>query len=167
MARAEASGLPEASVDLVTVAQALHWLDIPAFFAEARRVLAADGVLAVWGYARTHLSPEIDRVMNVFHDKTVGVFWPAERWMVEDGYRSVVLPFAELDAPRFVLEQVWTLDEFAGYVRTWSATQRYGKERGTDPVVDLVAALGPLWGAEGSRRVVEWPIHLRVGRARD
>lgn len=38
---------PDAAVGLVTVAQALHWFDRPAFFAEARRALACAGALAI------------------------------------------------------------------------------------------------------------------------
>lgn len=41
-ALAEDSELPDASVDLVTVAQAAHWLDLPTFYAEVRRVAVVD-----------------------------------------------------------------------------------------------------------------------------
>ena len=44
------SGLDDGSVDLVTVAQAFHWLDLDAFYAEVRRVLRPRGALAVWCY---------------------------------------------------------------------------------------------------------------------
>lgn len=46
---AEAIPLADQSVDVVTVAQALHWFDVPAALAEIHRVLRADGALAlVW-----------------------------------------------------------------------------------------------------------------------
>ena len=35
---------------MVTVAQALHWLELPEFYAEARRVLRPGGLLVVWTY---------------------------------------------------------------------------------------------------------------------
>jgi SAM-dependent methyltransferase len=48
-ASAEATGLPEASVDLVTAAQAFHWFEPVATGAELRRVLRPDGQVAlVW-----------------------------------------------------------------------------------------------------------------------
>ncbi|HEX6397189.1 MAG TPA: class I SAM-dependent methyltransferase, partial [Steroidobacteraceae bacterium] len=50
VAPAERSGLPAASVDLVTVAQALHWFDFDRFYAEVRRVCRPGGLLAVWAY---------------------------------------------------------------------------------------------------------------------
>ena len=48
VASAEQVPLASASVDLVTVAQALHWFRLPAFFSEVRRVPRPTGVLAVW-----------------------------------------------------------------------------------------------------------------------
>ena len=46
---AEATGLPEQSVDVVVVAQAWHWFDAPAALAEAARVIRPEGALAlVW-----------------------------------------------------------------------------------------------------------------------
>ena len=46
----ERCSLPDASVDAVCVAQALHWFDRAAFFAECARVLKPGGVLVAWGY---------------------------------------------------------------------------------------------------------------------
>jgi SAM-dependent methyltransferase len=46
---AEATGLADASLDLVTVAQAFHWFDRAAFKAECRRVLKPGGrVVLIW-----------------------------------------------------------------------------------------------------------------------
>ncbi|WP_211263129.1 methyltransferase domain-containing protein [Thioalkalivibrio nitratireducens] len=46
--------------DLITVGQALHWFDFPAFYAEAARVLRPGGVLAAWGYGLMQVSPAVD-----------------------------------------------------------------------------------------------------------
>ena len=49
LARAEETGLPAASAELVTVAQAWHWFDAEEASAEVARLLAPGGVLAlVW-----------------------------------------------------------------------------------------------------------------------
>src|SRR5215470_15770711 len=56
---ADESGLDGESVDLVTVAQALHWLALDRFFAEVRRVVVEGGVLAVWCYTRPVLEGEL------------------------------------------------------------------------------------------------------------
>ena len=44
---ASASGLPDRSVSLVTVAQALHWFDFDKFWNEVRRVLKPGGTMVV------------------------------------------------------------------------------------------------------------------------
>ena len=54
VAIAHASGLPPHSADLVTVAQALHWFDLPPFYAEVRRVLRPGGIVAAWCYGNPH-----------------------------------------------------------------------------------------------------------------
>ena len=53
------TGLPDGSVDLVTVAQAFHWFDVPAALAEFTRILARPGWCAVfWNLRRS--SPFMD-----------------------------------------------------------------------------------------------------------
>src|SRR5262245_41642298 len=44
-ARAEVSGLPDASVDLAATAQAAHWFDLPRYYEEVRRVVRKDGAV--------------------------------------------------------------------------------------------------------------------------
>ena len=46
VASAEDSGIQSEMIDLIMVAQALHWFDLDRFYDEARRVLKRDGVLA-------------------------------------------------------------------------------------------------------------------------
>ena len=167
VALAHESLLADASVDLVTVAQALHWFDLEPFYTEVRRVSRPGGVLAVWWYA--HLSigeEEIDSVLGSYHRETVGPYWPPERAQVEDGYRDIPFPFPRILAPRFTMTASWTLPELLGYVRTWSATARYTERRGADPTIELGTRLAPLWGPAEQRRTATWPLSLRVGRVR-
>ena len=79
VARAEDSGLPDASADAVTVATALHWLDFEAFYCEARRVLAPRGVIAVWSYGSLVLPPPLGPMLHRFEYETMGSYWPPER----------------------------------------------------------------------------------------
>jgi SAM-dependent methyltransferase len=164
VAPAEASGLEPASVDLVTVAQALHWLELDPFFLEVRRVLRRGGVLAVWSYGRVQVQGPVDTPLQQFYSETIGPYWPAERSHVEDGYRSLAFPFDEVAAPPFHMESSWTLAHLLGYVRSWSATARYVQVHGHDPVVPLEERLTPLWGGPLRERRISWPLSLRVGR---
>ena len=166
VARAESSGLDAGSIDLVAVAQALHWFDRDAFFAEARRVLAPGGVVAVWCYGNPSLTdPALDATLQHFTAVTLGPWWPPERQLVLDEYRSIDFPFAELAPPPFTLVQAWTRDELTGYLRTWSGTRRYVAKMGDDPVDALEAALATRWVDAHQRRLVRWPLSLRIGRA--
>jgi SAM-dependent methyltransferase len=163
-ARAEESGLGEATVGLVTVAQALHWFDRPAFFEEARRVLSPGGLLAVWCYDLLEIDPEIDAVVLRYYRQTVGPYWPPERALVETGYRDIEFPFDEIEPPRAHMEVLWTLDELCGYLGTWSATLRYRKANENDPVREVRAELLTVWGVPARRRLVRWPLGIRAGR---
>ena len=163
-APAEQSGLDSGSVCLVTVAQALHWFDQSAFFAEARRVLAPGGVIAAWCYSLLEIRPEIDQVLTRFYTDTVGPWWHPERAMVDDGYRSLDFPFAEIGMLPFFIDKDLALDELLGYVRTWSATRGYQAERGEDPVIQLASDLAAVWEPKGAALPGRWPLHFRVGR---
>ena len=166
VARAEDSNLEAGSVDLVSVAQALHWFDRDAFFAEARRVLVPGGVVAVWCYGNPWLADRaLDGTLQRFTSETIGPWWPPERQLVLDGYRSIDFPFAELAPPPFTLVQAWTMHDLSGYLRTWSGTRRYVASVGHDPVDALEAELASEWGDVRERRLVRWPLSLRIGRA--
>ncbi len=164
VAAAERSGLEDATVDLVTVAQALHWFDLPRFWGEARRVLRPGGALAAWSYGLFTVDPAVDAVIGDLWHRGVGAWWPPERALVDDGYRSIDLPFAEIDAPPFAMEHRWTLADVLNYLRTWSAVQRYLADRGTDPVTAAEPALRDAWGDPTVERLVTWPIAIRAGR---
>ena len=167
VAPAEASGLEAATVDLVTVAQAAHWLDLAAFYAEVRRVLVAGGVIALWSYGSASLdAPTLSAALDEFENATVGAYWPPERRLILEGYLTIPFPFAELDAPRFRLEQRWTLDEVLGYVGTWSASGHYADATGRDAAAELDGVLAPLWGPRDHARTISWPLALRVGVVR-
>ncbi len=163
VAAAEHTDISARSVDLLMVAQALHWFALAAFYAEAERVLKPAGVLAVSAYNLLEIEPDIDEKINHFYYETVGPYWPPERRLLEDGYKSLSFPFPELDPPHLHMEANWNLLELAGYLRTWSAAKQFTKAQGFDPVDDLVNELLKLWGAPEEARRVRWPLSLRVG----
>lgn len=166
VAPAEHSGLDANSVDLVTVAQALHWFDVDAFFAEARRVARPGALLAVWNYPRPQLADaELERRFLAFYVDVVGPYWPPERRHIEANYTTLPFPFEELAHPPFALTLHWSQEQLLGYVSSWSATARYRKANGSDPVPLLRESLRAAWPAGGSAEI-RMPIGLRAGRLR-
>jgi ubiquinone/menaquinone biosynthesis C-methylase UbiE len=165
LAPAEASGLPPASCATITVAQALHWFQLEAFYAEARRVLQPGGLLAVWTYNHLRISPEVDAIVRRYHDDVVGPFWPPERRMVGRAYFDLSFPFEEIATPEFQIEMRWSLEHLLGFLHTWSATQRFMAANGNDPL-DLIANdLAQAWGIPAQERSAIWPLTTRLGRA--
>ncbi len=159
---AEQASLGDACVDLVTVAQALHWFDLEAFHAEVRRVLRPGGLLAEWSYADCTITPAIDRHKDrLYHD--LGPYWPDERRLVESGYRTLAFPFEPVPAPAFAMHVEWDVDAFLAYLRSWSASQRHLAANGNDAVALAEPAIRDAWG-DAPSRAVHWNLHLRCGR---
>ncbi len=164
VAEAEKSGIDSDKIDIITVAQALHWFDLDAFYSEAKRVLKPQGVLAVLGYNLLQIGPNIDNVINGFYEEIVGPYWPPERRVIEKGYAHLAFPFAEMHPPQFRMEAHWSLERLLGYLRTWSATQRFIAENHKDPTTAIVSDLQDLWGEPERARIIIWPLTIRVGR---
>jgi hypothetical protein len=163
-AAAERAPLADASVDLITVAQAVHWFHLDAFYAEARRVARRGAHVAVWTYSLVRVGAAVDAVVDWFYDQVVGPWWPPERRHVHERYQRLPFPFARVRAPSFDMRPRWTRADLLGQLSTWSSVNRYRKERGTDPLDLLRPKLAEKWPDAEETRDVSWPIHLRVGR---
>lgn len=165
VATAEDSGLPNHSVELITVAQALHWFDFERFYAEVRRVLKSGGVLVAWAYGVNQVEgPAVNEIAQDFYSNVVGPYWPPERQLVEEVYRTIPFPFQEITAPGFKMEARWTMAQLLGYFSTWSATNRYLKAKGINPLPALSERLSCVWDDVETHRKISWPLALRVGR---
>ena len=164
IATAEDCPLADRSVDLVTVAQAVHWFDRPAFYRQVERVARPGGILAVWCYALAKITPQIDRIVWYLYEDVLGTYWPPDRALVMEGYSTIEFPFEEITPPLFEMTAEWSLHDLIGYLGTWSSTQHYIARHGDDPVAAIAAELKSAWGSADDRRRVEWPLYLRVGR---
>lgn len=119
--------------------------------------------MAIWTYNLPRVDPAVDRQIDRLAQDVAGAYWPPERRWVNEEYRTVPFPFAEVPMPSFVHPEDWNLEQLVGYMRTWSATVRYGKERGTDPLDEIWDDLLAAWGPPEAVRPVVWPLFLRAG----
>ena len=164
VARAEAGPLAAGSVDIAVAAQAAHWFDLPAYYAEVRRVGRLGGVVALVTYGLVRVDHVIDPVIDRFYSQVLGSFWPPERRHVDDGYRSLPFPFAEIGVPGVEMRASWTRSDLLGYVETWSAVWALRRAVGPAPLEAFRRELAHAWGADAAGRPVRWTLSLRVGR---
>ncbi|HSU84032.1 MAG TPA: methyltransferase domain-containing protein, partial [Thermoanaerobaculia bacterium] len=152
--------------DLVTVATAVHWLDFDRFYAEAKRVLAPGGAIAVWSYNLPRVTPEISALVDRLSYQIVKAYWPPERRWVDEEYRHLPFPFREVEVPQFWIEERWDLSRLLAYIGTWSATQRYLQTHGRDPRELVAGELAAAWGDADREREIRFPIMMRAGYPR-
>jgi SAM-dependent methyltransferase len=161
-ARAEEAPLPAASIDLITVAQAIHWFDVDGFYSEVKRLARPGALLAVWGYGLIHISEAIDTPLQQLYSQTLGPYWDAERKWVDDAYQHISFPFKAINAPEFEINLRWDRKDFMGYLQSWSSVQHYNREVGKSPLPSFEEAIAESW-PEGEVKQVRFPIFLRLG----
>lgn len=159
---AHESRLEPQSVDLITVAQALHWFGNAPFFDEVRRVLKPQGWFAAWGYSLLHIDAEIDPFIQHFDREIIGPFWDPERKHVDRAYRDIEFPFVPMDTPDFSFQTQWNPDQLEGYLNSWSAVQHYLKKHEKSPVTPLMEQIRKVWPS--GKRTMTFPIFLKMGQ---
>lgn len=152
------------SVDLVTVAQAIHWFNHSKFFAEVDRVLKPGGVLAIWGYQLLYSDSPLDALIVKLHTDLVGPYWPKGRELLDEGYTRIPFPYPRLATPPFEMRCRWQLPHLLGYLNTWSAVKAYEKQHRQNPVTLLWDDIVTAWGDDTQSRDVYWPLILYVGQ---
>jgi SAM-dependent methyltransferase len=165
--RHEPSGrasLDSASVDLVTAGAAAHWFELDEFHREVRRVGRPGAVVALFSYGPRDFAEVIGPAGHRFHEEILAGYWPERIQYVHDRYATLPFPFDEIAAPSFSMRAEWNLAELTAFLETWSASQRYLRERGTRATDRIAAELAQLWGDPASRRLLECPIFVRAGR---
>ncbi|MDF7812327.1 class I SAM-dependent methyltransferase [Hymenobacter sp. YC55] len=159
---AEHTPLAAASVDLVTVGQAVHWFDTEAFNQEVRRVTCADATVAEWGYGLVQVYEDLDPLIRQFYSETMRPYWDENRWHIDDEYARIPFPFEEVQHAQFLVQRQWSAEWFLNYLRTWSSVVKYEKQHGQDPVLLIAEQLTQLWGQQ--EREVRFPVFLRLGK---
>ncbi len=157
---AERTNFPDSIFDLVTVAQAVHWFQFHDFYREVRRVLKPGGIICIIGYGLLRANRETNSIIDHFYNNVVGSYWDPERKYLDNEYKTIPFPFKEREAPQFYIEYTWSLEQLAGYLRTWSAVNHFRKVQHYDPVKKIEGSLRESFGDKG---VVSFPVLLRVG----
>lgn len=163
ISKAEQSDFSDKTFDLITVGQALHWLNTDQFYTEVKRVGKPGASIAVWGYSLLTITKSLDKPFNEFYFEKVGKYWDAARRLVENRYSTIPFPFGDSIEREFEIQVEWNLEQFAGYLTSWSATQKFIRAEGVNPVTDFVQSINHLWNAQDFRKV-RFPVFVKLGR---
>ena len=164
VARSESAGLEDHSAALITVAVAVHWFDFDQFYAEVRRTLSPEGLIAVWCYSLPAIEPVIDRILDRYLRETLADYWPERFRYIYEQYRTLPFPFEEVKTPKFSMETYWDLSQVLGFLHSWSGTANYEKQMGHNPIHIIRPLLTEAWGDEPRKRNLNWNLFLRVGK---
>lgn len=157
----------EGSIDLVTMAQALHWFDLDSIYPQIKHVLKKPGgVFAAWCYREPSVNPEVDAVFDEFY-KESAPFWERARWIVDDEYESLPFPFEPVSGHnqtgpfRFEAPKEMQVHDFLTYMGSMSVMQ-CARKQGVELLPesrkeDFRAA----WG--DGIRTATFPIFMRIG----
>ena len=163
--RAEKTAFPDNFFDLITVAQAIHWFDFKSFYSEAKRVSKKNGLIAIWGYGLVRFENSIDKSIDHFYRGVVGPFWDEERQHIDNSYSSIQFPFEEIKLNKpYHISKEFSLEEFVGYLSTWSAVKRYKEANDHDPVKQLSSEINAEWHQLGDKLIAKFPLFTKIGR---
>ncbi len=158
------SSIKDNSVDLITVAQAVHWFDLDKFYTQVKRVLKPNGIIAVWAYGIPTIKKELDIIIKDFHDNIVGEFWLPENKLIDKEYSTIPFPFEEIKTPEFFIKKQVNLSETLGHIRSWSATQKYIDRYSENPMEKLSQKLQEHWKEIETEKEMTWKLILKVGK---
>lgn len=147
--------------DLVTVAQAVHWFKFDEFYAEVRRVLKKDGILALVSYGLMDAEPKVNDIILDFYHNTLRDCWDPERRYIDEEYKTIPFPFEEIQLKNHSMPYTWDIDQLIGFFSTWSGLQHYRKKYNRDPLPELRQRFLETGLTEFK---LEFPIYTRVAR---
>jgi len=168
---AENTPIPAHSIDLVTVAQALHWFNLEAFYREVVRVTKPEGLIVAWCYSlgkignSKTLDDKINALITKLYNQILGdEYWPVQRHFIDEEYQTIPFPFQKMETPDFHIEKKMTFDDLIGYLNTWSAVKEYIVRNEENPVELIVDELMTAWGEPQAVHTMYWPLHLLAAK---
>ena len=130
----------DSSIDLLTVAEAAHWFDLPKFLEESYRVLKSPlsssdgggGTLAIWGYSSNIFEnyPTATELLIDYSNNFMDEYWENGRTKIDNLYKEFEIPkhlFKNLkfeaydgtsESEQYRLMSVeWTIFQFEKYLK--------------------------------------------------
>jgi hypothetical protein len=164
VAPSESSGIGPSSVNLITVATAIHWFNLEKFYAEVKRVANRGGVLAVWNYAEANVNDAVDNLLYKFLYETIGSYAAPEFWRGINMETEIGFPFQRIDAPEFIITRNWDLHDYLNFIMTWSPTQEYIRANKSNPLEIIFDEVKSAWGDENEKKLITWKLKLKAGK---
>jgi SAM-dependent methyltransferase len=166
---ADADNLPFANdqFGLITVAQALHWFNLPAFYKEIVRIATSQAYFAAWCYSLGSINAVVNKpIENLYFEILGDKYWPHERHYIDAKYETIPFPFVRLPTPKFKITKKINFYSLLGYLSSWSAVKEYQRAQGKNPLGLILNDLCNAWGDLDKHLTIHWPIHLLVGKIR-
>ena len=161
---AESTPFEENTFDLITVAQAYHWINWKEFKKEVTRVSKPEAIIAIWVYFRNMPGDKkVDDAIFSFYENVTRPYWDEARKYVEEKYSTVEFDYDLLPVKDFETTLNWEREDMIGYISSWSAIQKYIKVNGHSPIPIIEEKINKLW-PEGEIKKVRFPIYLKLGR---
>lgn len=160
---AEKTNFESGIFDLIMVAQAIHWFDINKFYTEVQRTAIGKSWICVVGYGKLAVSKEVDNIIDDLYYNILGLYWDKERTYIDEKYKTIPFPFAEIKVPDFSIRLSWSFDQLIGYLNTWSATKHFIRERNFNPIDSLQKKIEKIWD-DGLNRLINFPLLFRMGQ---
>ncbi|KAJ5966382.1 hypothetical protein N7481_013096 [Penicillium waksmanii] len=116
--------IQDASVDLVTAANAAHWFDMSSFWKSAARVLKPGGSVALWTSGRNRIHPSVpgaealQSTLDELEEKHLKPFFEPGNLLTRSRYIDLPLPWTlEKPVPEF--------DESTFFRKDWEAAESF------------------------------------------
>lgn len=163
---AEETTFPDASFDLVAVAQALHWFDLKRFWGEVRRTAKPGAFFCAWGYAWFECDPELEASLFSPIRNILEPYWASENRILWRGYKSqeIDFPFSRVEAPSFTIDVRWDIHKILDHVQTWSAYKRAKADAEAAQSIALIEEDAAKRFDSSGEILLSAPLYLAAGR---
>ncbi len=157
--------IEENSIDVITIAQALHFLDIDNFFYKSKSILKSNGIIACWVYVYpTCENNEITNLLDFCYNNILNEYWEDFRKIANNKYKNINFPFEELHIPneyKFI-EKIWNKTQLLEFMNTWTAVSKALQITGKNPIESIMDKLNNIWIDETYKFTFE--LYFRCGR---